>query len=148
MKWMVDDAAPEIIKNSARQTLYTCLDNGFLFPPIHAVRHGRTLAAVSPPTQWLHTLYHGLVQPCGGKRLGFHKLLHAAHRILPQDNTFVFEDAEKEFDLIFKGVASSRSLAASYSLLNDIQRMVLSWSTLNILPDTSFTISLLPRIFR
>ena len=28
MKWMVDDAAPEIIKNSARQTLYTCLDNG------------------------------------------------------------------------------------------------------------------------
>lgn len=28
MKWMADDSAPEPIRNSARQTLYTCLDQG------------------------------------------------------------------------------------------------------------------------
>jgi hypothetical protein len=38
-----------------------------------------------------------------------------------QDRDYVFEDAVKDFNLVFSTVKTGRSLAASYSLQNDIQ---------------------------
>lgn len=38
-----------------------------------------------------------------------------------QDQSFIFEDAEGDFDLVLKVLKSGRSLAASYSLQTDIQ---------------------------
>lgn len=39
-----------------------------------------------------------------------------------QDSGFEFEEADKQFDLIFSTLRAGRSLAASYNLLNNIQR--------------------------
>jgi len=38
-----------------------------------------------------------------------------------QDKDFVFEDAVKNFNIVFSAVKTGRSLAASYSLQNDVQ---------------------------
>jgi len=39
-----------------------------------------------------------------------------------QDDSFVFVEAEKEFDLVFSTLKTGRSLAASYNLQTDFQR--------------------------
>jgi hypothetical protein len=39
-----------------------------------------------------------------------------------KEKNFVFEDADKSFDLLFSSIKTGRSLAASYSLQSDIQR--------------------------
>jgi len=38
-----------------------------------------------------------------------------------QDPGFVFDDADKDFDLLFNAIRAGRSLAASYNLQSDIQ---------------------------
>lgn len=43
----------------------------------------------------------------------------------------VFEDAERDFDLVFSALKTGRSLAASYSLQNDIQCEQLSCGLTN-----------------
>jgi valyl-tRNA synthetase len=45
-----------------------------------------------------------------------------------QDSAHVFEDAERDFDATFNAIRAGRSLAASYSLQNDIQRQYLPHS--------------------
>ena len=39
-----------------------------------------------------------------------------------QDEAFVFDKAEKDFDLVFNAIRTGRSLAAQYNLQSDIQR--------------------------
>jgi len=41
---------------------------------------------------------------------------------LSQDTSFVFEEAEQRFDLVFSVLRTGRSLAAAYNLQSDIQR--------------------------
>jgi len=40
------------------------------------------------------------------------------------DKAFAFEDAERDFDLVFSALKTGRSLAASYNLQNDIQLFI------------------------
>jgi hypothetical protein len=42
---------------------------------------------------------------------------------LCQDNDMLFEQADKDFDTVFAAIRASRSLAASYSLQTDVQRV-------------------------
>jgi len=69
-----------------------------------------------------HPLDHGLEIPriceCGNISCFY----PYPHRSI-QDKGFVFEDATKEFNLTFSAVKTSRSLAVSYNLQNDIQCM-------------------------
>lgn len=53
-----------------------------------------------------------------------------------KNNVFVFENADKQFDLVFSALKAGRSLAASYNLQADIQRKWLI-STATI-PDVKF----------
>jgi valyl-tRNA synthetase len=45
-----------------------------------------------------------------------------------QDSAHAFENAERDFDATFNAIRAGRSLAASYSLQNDIQRQYLPHS--------------------
>jgi hypothetical protein len=38
-----------------------------------------------------------------------------------QEKEFVFDEADRQFDLLFNGIRAGRSLAASYNLQSDIQ---------------------------
>ena len=38
----------------------------------------------------------------------------------------MFDEADKQFDLLFSGIRAGRSLAASYNLQSDIQSMFLN----------------------
>ena len=38
----------------------------------------------------------------------------------------MFDEADKQFDLLFSGIRAGRSLAASYNLQSDIQSMCLN----------------------
>ncbi|KAK7696379.1 hypothetical protein QCA50_001033 [Cerrena zonata] len=85
MKWMVDDAAPEPIKNSARQTLYTCLDHGL---------------------RLLHPFMPFVTEEL------WQRLPRRPDDPTPSIMVSSYPVADSAF---------VRSLAASYSLLNDIQ---------------------------
>ncbi|CAL1702390.1 unnamed protein product [Somion occarium] len=103
MKWMADDSAPEPIRNSARQTLYTCLDQGL-----------RLLHPLMPFVT--EELWQRLPRRPNDSTPS---IMIASYPVA--DSSFVFEDAERDFDLIFKVVTSSRSLASSYDVQNNIQ---------------------------
>ncbi|PPR04623.1 hypothetical protein CVT26_015002 [Gymnopilus dilepis] len=103
MKPMVDPSASVSIRKSAQQTLYTCLDHGLRllhpFMPFVTEELWQRLPRIpndSTPS-----------------------IMVAAFPI--NDPAFVFEGAEKQFDLVFSTLKAARSLAASYTLQNDIQ---------------------------
>ena len=90
-------------------------------PPFHAFRDRRIMATPAEDSERHHTLDHGLkisrireCVECIPSSLSPHSSI--------QDKDFVFEDPVKDFNLIFSAVKTGRSLAASYSLQNDIQR--------------------------
>jgi hypothetical protein len=91
---------------------------------LHAICDRRVMAAFTPKARRSYTVNHGLIVSricewsrsisCGRRYLNSH---------LCQDNAFVFEEADKQFDLVFSALKAGRSLAASYNLQSDIQRM-------------------------
>ncbi|KIJ23910.1 hypothetical protein M422DRAFT_39377 [Sphaerobolus stellatus SS14] len=102
MKPMTDESALEATKKSAQNTLYICLDYGLRllhpFMPFVTEELWQRLPrrANDPPSIMLSS--------------------YPEH-----DEAMVFDQAEKNFDTVFSAIRASRSLAASYSLQNDIQ---------------------------
>ncbi|KAF9447078.1 hypothetical protein P691DRAFT_776381 [Macrolepiota fuliginosa MF-IS2] len=103
MKPMTDESAPIETKKSAQQTLYTCLDYGLRllhpFMPFVTEELWQRLPRMpndSTPSIMLSSF------PVA-------------------DADFVFEEADKQFDLVFSTLRTGRSLAASYNLQSNIQ---------------------------
>ncbi|KAK0206866.1 tRNA synthetases class I-domain-containing protein [Desarmillaria ectypa] len=103
MKPMTDDKAPLETKRSAQQTLYTCLDYG--------------LKLLHPFMPFVtEELWQRLPRRPGDATPSI-----MVSRFPVFDKAFVFEDADREFDLVFAVLKAGRSLAASYNLQSDIQ---------------------------
>ncbi|KAF8907620.1 tRNA synthetases class I-domain-containing protein [Gymnopilus junonius] len=103
MKPMVDESASATTRRSAQQTLYTCLDNGLRllhpFMPFVTEELWQRLPRIpNDPTP---------------------SIMVSSFPV--DDPAFVFEDADRQFDLVFSTLKAARSLAASYTLQNDIQ---------------------------
>jgi hypothetical protein len=123
MKPMTDKSAPLTTRISAQQTLYTCLDHGLRllhpFMPFVTEELWQRLPRrpndatpsimVSSFPVFVRSFYF---IPCA-------KLIC----VNGQEKYFEFDDAEKQFDLVFSALRTGRSLAASYNLQNDIQRL-------------------------
>ena len=122
MKPMTDETASVAVKRSAQQTLYTCLDYGLRllhpFMPFVTEELWQRLPRIpnDPTPSIMVSRYPVFVSVksvfCSRSRSNWSI----------QDGDLVFEDAAREFDLAFSAVKTGRSLAASYSLQNDIQR--------------------------
>ncbi|KAF8638127.1 hypothetical protein AX17_002426 [Amanita inopinata Kibby_2008] len=103
MKPMTDVSAPLPMKRSAQQTLYTCLDHGLrllhpFMPFVTEELWQRLPRRPNDPTPSI-----------------------MLSEFPENDSAFEFEDADQQFDLVFSALKAGRSLAASYSLQNDIQ---------------------------
>ncbi|KDR72774.1 hypothetical protein GALMADRAFT_252030 [Galerina marginata CBS 339.88] len=103
MKPMTDDSAPAATRKSAQQTLYTCLDYGLrllhpFMPFVTEELWQRLPRMPNDPTP---------------------SIMVASFPV--NDPAFVFEDADRQFDLVFSTLKAARSLAASYTLQSDIQ---------------------------
>ncbi|KAG5652557.1 hypothetical protein H0H81_004566 [Sphagnurus paluster] len=103
MKPMTDDAAPLETRRSAQETLYTCLDYGL-----------RLLHPFMPFVT--EELWQRLPRRPNDATPSIMVSAFPLH-----DAAFVFEDADKSFDLVFSALKTGRSLAASYNLQSDIQ---------------------------
>lgn len=106
MKPMTDGSATVGTKKSAQQTLYTCLDYGL-----------RLLHPFMPFVT--EELWQRLPRVPNDTTPSIMVSRYPVH-----DKDFVFEDAMREFALVFAAVKTGRSLAASYSLQNDIQLFI------------------------
>ncbi|KAG5646787.1 hypothetical protein DXG03_002164 [Asterophora parasitica] len=98
MKPMTDEAAPLETRKSAQQTLYTCLDHGL-----------RLLHPIMPFVT--EELWQRLPRRPNDATPSIMVSAFPVH-----DAAFVFEDADKRFDLVFSALKAGRSLAASYNL--------------------------------
>ncbi|KAF8966826.1 tRNA synthetases class I-domain-containing protein [Flammula alnicola] len=110
MKPMTDELAPIATRKSAQQTLYTCLDNGLcllhpFMPFVTEELWQRLPRRPNDPTP---------------------SIMVSAFPV--NDSAFVFEDADKQFDLVFTTLKAARSLAASYTLQSDIQFFIQVWT--------------------
>ncbi|KII90336.1 hypothetical protein PLICRDRAFT_136533 [Plicaturopsis crispa FD-325 SS-3] len=106
MKPMSDEASPAQTRQSAQQTLYTCLDHGL---------------------RLLHPFMPFVTEEL------WQRLPRRAHDTTPSimlasypvfDEASVFDDADKDFDLVFSALKTGRSLAASYNVQSDIQLFI------------------------
>lgn len=103
MKPMTDEKASIETRKSAQQTLYTCLDYG--------------LKLLHPFMPFVtEELWQRLPRRPGDSTPSI-----MVSRFPVFDEAFVFEDADREFDLVFAVLKAGRSLAASYNLQSDIQ---------------------------
>ncbi|KDQ24550.1 hypothetical protein PLEOSDRAFT_1094347 [Pleurotus ostreatus PC15] len=103
MKPMTDEAASPAVRRSAQQTLYTCLDHGL-----------RLLHPFMPFVT--EELWQRLPRRPNDSTPSIMVSSFPVH-----DAAFVFEEADKQFDLIFSALKTGRSLAASYNLQSEIQ---------------------------
>jgi len=103
MKPMTDESASLSVKSSAQQTLYTCLDHGL-----------RLLHPFMPFVT--EELWQRLPRRPDDPTPSIMVSAFPEH-----DSAFIFDEADKQFDLIFNGIKTGRSLAASYNLQSDIQ---------------------------
>ncbi|THG98479.1 hypothetical protein EW026_g3716 [Hermanssonia centrifuga] len=103
MKPMTDESASPERRTSAQQTLYTCLDYGL-----------RLLHPFMPFVT--EELWQRLPRRPNDSTPS---IMVSSYPVF--DQSFIFEDAEGDFDLVLKVLKSGRSLAASYSLQTDIQ---------------------------
>ncbi|ESK83669.1 valine-trna ligase [Moniliophthora roreri MCA 2997] len=103
MKPMTDESAPEATRKSAQQTLYTCLDHGL-----------RLLHPFMPFVT--EELWQRLPRRPNDSTPS---IMLSSFPV--SDSAFVFEEADKDFDLVFAVLKAGRSLAASYNLQNNIQ---------------------------
>ncbi|KAH9946584.1 tRNA synthetases class I-domain-containing protein [Amylocystis lapponica] len=106
MKPMTDEFASAATRKSAQQTLYTCLDHGLrllhpFMPYVTEELWQRLPRRPRDPTP---------------------SIMVAAYPTA--DKSFVFEDAERDFDFVFSAIKTGRSLAASYNLQSDIQLFI------------------------
>ncbi|KAF8175785.1 tRNA synthetases class I-domain-containing protein [Pholiota molesta] len=106
MKPMMDESSPIATRKSAQQTLYTCLDHGLrllhpFMPFVTEELWQRLPRRPNDPTPSIMVSQFPI-----------------------NDSAFVFEDADKQFDLVFTTLKAARSLAASYNLQSDIQFFV------------------------
>ncbi|KAK0190620.1 tRNA synthetases class I-domain-containing protein [Armillaria mellea] len=103
MKPMTDDKASIETRRSAQQTLYTCLDYGLklLHPFMPFVTEELWQRLPRRPRDSTPSIM--------------------VSKFPVFDEAFVFEDADREFDLVFAVLKAGRSLAASYNLQSDIQ---------------------------
>ncbi|KIY63886.1 hypothetical protein CYLTODRAFT_425719 [Cylindrobasidium torrendii FP15055 ss-10] len=108
MKPMTDASASEETKRSAQQTLYLCLDYGL---------------------RLLHPFMPYVTEEL------WQRLPRRANDTTPSimvsqfpvaDKDFVFEEADKDFELVFNVLRAGRSLAASYNLQTDIQYFIVA----------------------
>src|SRR5882724_3648337 len=107
MKPMTDESSPLTIRRSAQQTLYSCLDAGLRllhpFMPFVTEELWQRLPRRpndSTPSIMLSS-YPVFVSPLDENQ----------HHVLKQqlqDDSFVFVDAEKEFDLVFSALKTGR----------------------------------------
>ncbi|KAF8888987.1 tRNA synthetases class I-domain-containing protein [Infundibulicybe gibba] len=110
MKPMTDEAAPLETRRSAQQTLYTCLDHGL-----------RLLHPFMPFVT--EELWQRLPRRPNDATPSIMLSSFPVH-----DSALVFEDADKQFDLVFSTLRTGRSLAASYNLQTDIQFFIFAES--------------------
>ncbi|KAI0002185.1 hypothetical protein BJV74DRAFT_876641 [Russula compacta] len=103
MKPMTDPSVPEQTRISAQQTLYTCLDHGL-----------RLLHPFMPFVT--EELWQRLSRRPNDARLSI-----MVSRYPVYETVFVFEEAERHFDLLFNAIRVGRSLAASYNPQSGIQ---------------------------
>ncbi|THV07564.1 hypothetical protein K435DRAFT_959639 [Dendrothele bispora CBS 962.96] len=103
MKPMTDESAPAATRKSAQQTLYTCLDYGLrlLHPFMPFVTEELWQRLPRRPNDSTPSIM--------------------VSSFPVNDPSFVFESADKQFDLVFTVLRGGRSLAASYNLQTDIQ---------------------------
>jgi len=103
MKPMTDPAVSAETRNSAQQTLYTCLDHGLrlLHPFMPFVTEELWQRLSRRPDDAIPSIM--------------------VSKYPIYDPEFVFDDADKHFDLLFNAIRAGRSLAASYNIQSDIQ---------------------------
>ncbi|KAF7969993.1 hypothetical protein HWV62_25422 [Athelia sp. TMB] len=106
MKPMTDESADISVRKSAQQTLYTCLDHGL-----------RLLHPIMPFVT--EELWQRLQRRPNDSTPS---IMVSSFPVFDKD--FVFDDADREFDLVFSALKTGRSLAASYSLQSDIQLFI------------------------
>ncbi|KAI0258885.1 tRNA synthetases class I-domain-containing protein [Gloeopeniophorella convolvens] len=103
MKPMTDPSAPEKTRISSQQTLYTCLDHGL-----------RLLHPFMPFVT--EELWQRLPRRPNDSTPSIMVSRYPVH-----EKEFIFDEADKQFDLLFSAIRTGRSLAASYNLQSDIQ---------------------------
>ncbi|KAI0086782.1 tRNA synthetases class I-domain-containing protein [Irpex rosettiformis] len=106
MKPMTDESASPEKRLSAQQTLYTCLDYGL-----------RLLHPFMPFVT--EELWQRLPRRPNDSTPS---IMVSSYPTF--DESFVFKDAERDFDLVFSAIKTGRSLAASYNLQTDIQLFI------------------------
>ncbi|CAK5273624.1 unnamed protein product [Mycena citricolor] len=106
MKPMTDEAAPASQRLSAQQTLYTCLDLGLrmLHPFMPFVTEELWQRLPRRPNDSTPTI------------------MLAAYPVFTED--YVFESADRQFNLVFSALKTGRSLASSYNLQSNIQLFI------------------------
>jgi len=112
MKPMTDESASAEMRVSAQNTLYTCLDGGLkLLHPF--------MPFVTEDLWQRLPRRHG--NDCPSIMLADY----------PVENTYLdFPESEKEFDLVFSVIRTTRSIAAQYNLQSNLQVYILSGSSL------------------
>lgn len=122
MKPISDPSADPIARLSAQQTLYTCLDHGLrlLHPFMPFVTEELWQRLPRRPNDSTPSIMVSSfpVHVSWSKNLDIGLVVIVT---LTQDPELVFEESDKKFDLVFTALRTGRSLAASYSLQNDIQ---------------------------
>ncbi|EMD35801.1 hypothetical protein CERSUDRAFT_84897 [Gelatoporia subvermispora B] len=106
MKPMTDESASPETRRSAQQTLYTCLDYGLrllhpFMPFVTEELWQRLPRRPNDPTP---------------------SIMMSSFPTF--DSAFVFEEAEKDFDIVFSAIKTGRSLAAQYNLQHDMQLFI------------------------
>ena len=122
MKPMTDEGASVETRRSAQETLYTCLDHGLrlLHPFMPFVTEELWQRLPRRPNDSTPSIMLSKFP----ESVRTHPTAHACPLLIffpHQTPDFTFDEAEKQFDLVFSALKTGRSLAASYSLQNDIQ---------------------------
>jgi valyl-tRNA synthetase len=122
MKPMMDESSPIATRKSAQQTLYTCLDHGLrllhpFMPFVTEELWQRLPRRPNDPTPSIMVSQF----PINVSPRSQSMYIAILTNVVAQDSAFVFEDADKQFDLVFTTLKAARSLAASYNLQSDIQ---------------------------
>ncbi|KAG9018677.1 hypothetical protein FRB90_010593 [Tulasnella sp. 427] len=108
MKPMTDEGASEAVRRSAQNTLYTCLDGGL-----------RLLHPFMPFVT--EELWQRLPRRPEDKTAS---IMLADYPV--EDSTIDFPNAEKDFDLVFSLIRTTRSIAAQYNLQSNLQVHILA----------------------
>lgn len=122
MKPMTDESAPLTSRKSAQRTLYTCLDHGLrlLHPFMPFVTEELWQRLPRRPNDSTPSIMVSSF-PVFVRYIKL-RIEQTTDCTNDQEKAFVFDDADKQFDLVFSALKAGRSLAASYNLQTDIQR--------------------------